>query len=195
MPELQVQRPDLPNPGPLSQRWQQQHFYEALARALLSVRQPLLLLLEDLQWCDAETLEWLHYLLHFDPLSRFLLVGTVRIEEMMADHPLQSLLLGLRREGLVTEISLDALDLNEMTSLAESLVGQRLDLQLVDSLYRETEGNPLFLVETVRAVEWREEKIGGNVENALESAVFQRTSSFSASSYRNAPGTTIPAGS
>ena len=173
VPELQVQRPDLSNPGPLSQRWQQQHFYEALARALLSVRQPLLLLLEDLQWCDAETLEWLHYLLHFDPLSRFLLVGTVRLEEMMADHPLQSLLLGLRREGLVTEISLDALDLNEMTSLAESLVGQRLNMQLVDSLYRETEGNPLFLVETVRAVEWREEKIGGKVENAIKSLSFR----------------------
>ena len=136
MPELLVQRPDLPPPSPLTQRWQQQRLYEALARALLSVRQPHLLLLDDLQWCDAETLTWLHYLLHFDPHSRFLLVGTVRLEEMMADHPLQTLLLGLRREGLVTEIQLEALDLNEMVSLAEGLVGQKLDLQLVDGLYQ-----------------------------------------------------------
>jgi len=169
VPELQVQRPDLPPPGPLAQRWQQQHFYEALARALLTVHQPLLLLLEDLQWCDAETLAWLHYLLHFDLQSRFLLVGTVRLEEMTADHALQTLLLSLRREGLITEIPLDALDLHEMTTLAEGLVGQKLDVQIVDTLYRETEGNPLFLVETVRAVTWQEDKIGGKTTSGLES--------------------------
>ena len=56
VPELLVQRPDLPRPGSLTQHWQQQHLFEAFARAILSVRQPLLLVLDDLQWCDAETL-------------------------------------------------------------------------------------------------------------------------------------------
>jgi len=27
-------------------------------------------LLDDLQWCDTETLAWLHYLLRFDPQAR-----------------------------------------------------------------------------------------------------------------------------
>ena len=106
VPEVLVRRPDLPRPGPLTQRWQQQHLYEALARAMFSVRQPLLLLLDDLQWCDAETLAWLHFLLHADLQARFLLVGTLRLEETGTDHPLTSLLLGLRREGLLTEIAL-----------------------------------------------------------------------------------------
>lgn len=104
-----------------------QHLFEALARAMLSVRQPFLLLLDDLQWCDAETLAWLHYLLRFDPQARFLLVGTMRLEETMTEHLLMSLLLSLRREGVVTEIPLDALDASETASLAERLVGQKLD--------------------------------------------------------------------
>ncbi len=48
----------------MKEEWQRQHFFEALARGLLRVgtshssySQPLLLLLDDLQWCDNETLE------------------------------------------------------------------------------------------------------------------------------------------
>ena len=59
-----------------------QRFFEALARATFAAPQPLLLLLDDLQWCDQETLEWLHYLLRFDPAARLLIVGTVRAEEL-----------------------------------------------------------------------------------------------------------------
>ncbi|HYB00947.1 MAG TPA: BTAD domain-containing putative transcriptional regulator, partial [Ktedonobacteraceae bacterium] len=173
LPELQVRRPDLPAPGPITQRWQQQHFYEALARALLSARQPILFLLEDLQWCDTETLTWLHYLLHFDPQSHFLLLGTVRQEELMVDQPLNTLLLGLRREGLEIEIPLGALDLNEIKSLTESLVGQKLDSRLVDRLFQETEGNPLFLVEMIRAAKWGQKKYGENVRQELQSLTFR----------------------
>ncbi|HEX5504612.1 MAG TPA: BTAD domain-containing putative transcriptional regulator, partial [Thermomicrobiales bacterium] len=36
---------------------QRQRFFEALARATFAAPQPLLLLLDDLQWCDQETLE------------------------------------------------------------------------------------------------------------------------------------------
>lgn len=81
MPDLLTRRPDLPRPVPMMEGWQRQHFFEALARALLSACQPLLLLLDDLQWCDNETLEWLHYLLHFEPGACLLLIGTVRSGE------------------------------------------------------------------------------------------------------------------
>ena len=62
LPELLSERPDLPHPEPLTEYWQRRRLFEALARAVLQATQPLLLLIDDLQWCDQETLEWLHYL-------------------------------------------------------------------------------------------------------------------------------------
>jgi hypothetical protein len=38
--------------------------------------------IDDLQWCSRESLEWLHYLLRFDPRTPLLLVGTCHPEEL-----------------------------------------------------------------------------------------------------------------
>ncbi|HKF39320.1 MAG TPA: BTAD domain-containing putative transcriptional regulator, partial [Ktedonobacteraceae bacterium] len=151
LPELLVQRPDLPRPEPMQEGWQRQHFFQALARATLGAHQPLLLLLDDLHWCDAETLSWLHYLLRFDPQAQLFLVATMRTEETASDHPVASWLLGLQREHLATEVVLEPLNAADTVSLAEQVSGGNLTTTAVANLYRETEGNPLFVVETVRA--------------------------------------------
>lgn len=151
LPNLLVDKPGLPPPGPLTESWQRQRFFEALAHAILQSSQPLLLLLDDVQWCDRETLEWLPYLLRFDQKASLLLVGTERLEEMTTGHPFVSLSLSLRREGLLTEVTLDPLNADETAYLAAHLTGEHLDPAVITALYQETEGNPLFVVETVRA--------------------------------------------
>jgi hypothetical protein len=135
----------------LTASWQRQRLFEALARALLTLNDPLLLFLDDLQWCDHDTLEWLHYLLRFAPQAPLLLVGTVRSAEVADDHPLSALLLALRRDGILTELSLGPLDAPETLALATAVAGQPLTPEQGADLYQETEGNPLFVVETVRA--------------------------------------------
>jgi len=151
LPELLTQHPELPPPQPLTQSWQRHQLFEALSRAVLQADPPLLLMLDDLQWCDQETLEWLGYLLRFDPQANLLLLGTVRIEEVDSDHPLTPLWRDLRRAGLLTDIELGPLDAAETTALAEQVIEQPLENSAAEQLYRETEGNPLFVVETVRA--------------------------------------------
>lgn len=151
VPVLLAKRPGLPRPDPMTEGWQRQRFFEALARALLGARQPLLLLLDDLQWCDQETLEWLHYLLRFELRAQVLLLATVRSEETQPEHPLMSFLGTLQREGLLTEIALGPLNTTETTALAERIAGHQLDPALANDLYQETEGNPLFVVEMMRA--------------------------------------------
>ena len=151
VPEMLVIRPKLPRPTSMTEGWQRQHFFEALARVVLNARQPLLLLLDDLQWCDNETLEWLHYLLRFDQGARLLLIGTVRAEEILPGHPLVTFLGALQRDGMVTEITLGPLATTETTSLAEHIMGHQIDPFMINTLYAETEGNPLFVVEMARA--------------------------------------------
>lgn len=151
LPELLTQHPDLQPPQPLTQSWQRHQLFEALSRAIIPANQPLLLVLDDLQWCDQETLEWLGYLLRFDQQARLLIVGTFRIEEVDSGHPLTALRRDLRHANLLTEIELGALDATETTVLAEQVMGHPLKNSLAEQLYQDTEGNPLFVVETVRA--------------------------------------------
>jgi len=159
LPEILVQRPDLSPPAPLAQAWQRQRLFEALARAMLGRSGPLLLVIDDLHWCDRETLEWLHYLLRFDARARLLIAGTARTEELGEDHPLASLVLDLRGTEQIAELNLQALDLAATTSLAASVAGMKLAPSWAARLHQEAEGNPLFVVEMVRSGFLREDRV------------------------------------
>ncbi len=155
LPEVSVHYPYLAAPGPLTEAWQRQRLHEALARTLLAGSTPLLLWIEDLQWCDRETIEWLHYLLRFDPRARLLVLGTVRPGEVTAGHPFEALQAALCRSGQLVEVEVAPLDPAETASLGAQVVGQKLEPEAAALLYRETEGNPLFVVEMARSCQGR----------------------------------------
>ena len=151
LPELLTEHPETPHYAPLTEFGQRQQFFHALALAVLAAPQPLLLVMDDLQWCDQETLEWLHYLARFDPHARLLIVGAARTEETPPQHPLHATLRHLRHTAPVTEIALGPLDAAETAALAARLTDRELELPAAMRLFGETEGNPLFVIETVRA--------------------------------------------
>jgi DNA-binding SARP family transcriptional activator len=147
LPELLDERPQLPRPEPIAEFGQRQRFFEALSRGVLATPQPLLLLIDDLQWCDQETLQWLHFLLRFDPTSRLLIIGTARSEELLPAHPVADWLGQLRSEGSVGELTLESLNAEESAQLAGQVIKRALDEASALRLYRDTEGNPLFVME------------------------------------------------
>src|SRR5881227_2511165 len=151
LPELLAEQPDLPHYESVTEYGQRQRFFEALARAILVAPQPLLLLIDDLQWCDQETLEWLHFLLRFDSMARLLVVGCAREEELPPPHPLRTFLLYLRSTMRVAEIPLEPLDAAETAKLASQVAKRVLEMDEGLHLYHETGGYPLFVVEMVRA--------------------------------------------
>ena len=151
LPELLVHKPNIPRPDPLHESWQRQRLLEALSRAIHGVSSPLLLVFDDLQWCDRETLEWLHYHLRFDATARLLVVGTLRPDEVDYRHPLTALITQLRSSDQVHQIELGALTAAETATLAEQVAEHPLASELAQLLYLRTEGNPLFVAETVRA--------------------------------------------
>lgn len=112
---------------------------------------PILLFLDDIPWCDRETLDWLHFLLRFDPHGRLLVVATAGAGDLAADQPLGRLLDDLRRHDLVTEIELGPLASEEILALASQVAGRPLEPALAEPLHRGSEGNPFFVVEMVRA--------------------------------------------
>lgn len=150
LPELLVEYPDLPPPESIGEYGQRQRFFEALARAILAAPSPLLLWIDDLQWCDSETLEWLHYLLRYQLDAALLVLGTARSGEFPRQHPLAALTQQLRIEDRLTTVELGPLDAAETARLAAQIRGSEVDTATAIHLFQETEGIPLFVVETVR---------------------------------------------
>ncbi len=152
VPELLANRPDLTIP-PLTESWQRQRFFQALARAVLISPRPLLLFIDNIQWADPETVEWLHYLLRFHPSAKMLIVAAVRSGALSQNGPLLSLILELRRGDAFTEIELEAMDVAQTSQLAGYVAGKELDRVAAATLFASTEGIPLFIVEMTRAGE------------------------------------------
>ena len=154
LPELIDSGAEQTAPGPIAESWQRQRFHQALLRAVLgqdlASTIPLLLLIEDLQWCDPATLHWLHDVLHFNSRARLLVLGTLREDTVKSDSRQSVLFAALRRQNLLTEIKLGPLSPDETTQLGEQAVGNALDAETSRSLYAETEGNPLFIIEYAR---------------------------------------------
>lgn len=151
LPELSTEHPTLPHPQPLTRSWRRQRLFEAIARAILAVGGPLMLFIDDLQWSDEQTLAWLSYLLQFEPSAQLLVIGTMRPAEVPQHHLLSTLLTELQARGQLTHIDLRRLNEAETATLAGHVAKRDLGVEEQASLYRETEGNPLFVVETVRA--------------------------------------------
>ena len=159
LPEIGTERSGLPPPEPLTEMWQRLRLFEALRHAVLAGHTALLLFLDDLQWCDRDTLDWLHYLLTArpDPRARMqlLVVATLRSEESEAGSALAGWLAAWRAElaraGQLTEIELGPLSQDASLALADRVAGRPFDRALGPLLYEGTEGHPLFIVEMVRA--------------------------------------------
>jgi DNA-binding SARP family transcriptional activator/predicted ATPase len=156
VPEIREQFPEFDplkpeQPSPLAESWQRLHFYESLSAALGKSRKPILLYLDDMQWCDPDSFEWLNSLLTSSAANGVLLLGTVRSEETGREHPFTRFVAGLRQSGMVLEIPLDSLDAQETAELARLESAKPLESGNFGEIFRATRGNPLFVVESVRA--------------------------------------------
>jgi len=148
-PELAATRPDIATPTLQLESWQRLRFFEALGRAFRAAA-PLVLILDDLQWADADTIEWLHYFLRSASGSSCLVAATVRAEEQQDNPPLGRLLGQLGHDDLLTTIALGPLDQRATALLAGAVAEHPLDDSAQAETFRDTEGHPLFIVERGR---------------------------------------------
>ncbi len=123
-------------------------YQDRLVRTIIdlfrNVKQPMMLLLEDLQWADESLAVLKQILLVSEQLDYLMIVGNYRNDE--APH-LSDELAGMKI------IQLNRLDRTAMQELTTSMIGrQGASKQVIDLLQKETEGNLFFLVETFRAL-------------------------------------------
>jgi class 3 adenylate cyclase/tetratricopeptide (TPR) repeat protein len=119
--------------------------FEALKRVLIreSLKQPVLLLMEDLHWIDNETQAFLDDLVESLPMTRLLLLVNHRpgYSHTWSD------------KSYYTQIRVDPLPEQGAEELLRFLLGDNQDLApLKELLIKRTEGNPFFVEESVRSL-------------------------------------------
>jgi len=117
----------------------------------LTLDAPLVLLLEDLHWSDSASIELLGMLARRREVSRLLVLATYRPADVAsAAHPLPRIKHELQLHGHCDEIRLAFLSEAAVDEyLARRFPGHGLPSGLASVLHRNTEGNPLFLIDTI----------------------------------------------
>jgi len=119
----------------------------------MAKEQPVVLVLDDLQWADKGSLLLLRHLASAEQAMRVLVLGTYRDSELSQTHPLTDTLAALHCLRGVSHIELAGLDNSGVVALLEAAAGQSLDaagVGLAHAVYRETDGNPFFVSELLR---------------------------------------------
>ncbi|WP_257450560.1 trifunctional serine/threonine-protein kinase/ATP-binding protein/sensor histidine kinase [Archangium lipolyticum] len=137
-----------------------QHRFHRVFRKLLGVfatpEHPLVVFLDDLQWADLASLQFIHHLLTHPETPPVLLIGAYRDNEVGPTHPLAHTLEGLRKAGArMTDLQLEPLSLDEVRQLvADTLPGAGPGIvEPLAALARDkTGGNPFFLLRFLRTL-------------------------------------------
>lgn len=151
LPELLTTDQPAVNASPMTETTQRRRLFEAMVHAIEQSPPPRLLVLDDIQWCDSDSLDWIEYLLRNGGPLRLLLVATLRSGESSQGDALTNLRLRLQRTGHLHELELARLNMAETGQLVANLTGRAATDNELARLFVETEGNPLFIVETLRA--------------------------------------------
>ena len=131
--------------------------YGAVAGLLTaaSTLQPTVLVLDDLQWSDSQSLRLLRHVVATVDSARLLVLVTFRDTELSPSNPLSDLLGALQREPNIGRIELKGFDDTGVLAFMEAAAGQRLEeaaTDLAHALCQETEGNPFFVGEVLRSL-------------------------------------------
>jgi DNA-binding SARP family transcriptional activator len=121
--------------------------------AMVSEYQPVVFVLDDLQWADKGSLALLRHLVATEQSREILILATYRDSELTYADALRETLGVLRRHEGVGRIELTGLDDSAVVSYLEAASGQDLDeagVGLAHAVFRETDGNPFFVSEVLR---------------------------------------------
>jgi DNA-binding SARP family transcriptional activator/predicted ATPase len=161
LPELRERYPDLPEPTQ-EENTAREHLFEAITRLILALaaRQPLLLFIDDWHWADTASLDLLHYAVvrcTEEKLPIFILL-TLRQEALGELPELQSWLTKLHHATDTLSLPLRELSQHDTEQLMQTLLEPGIDprntplSQFTEWLFAETDGQPLFLSETLKAL-------------------------------------------
>jgi len=153
LPELREILPGLPEAVALDSEGARFRVFDATAQFLrrASERFPLVLILDDLHAADTPSLLLLQFLVRELDSTHVLVLGALRDVESAAEPgPLAEMLVEVAREPMTRRLTLRGLTEQDIAQYLELTASEIASPALITALHEGTEGNPLFMGETVR---------------------------------------------
>ncbi len=168
VPEIRRRVPQLPAADDGEPETERYRLFEAVVGlfAEMSMTAPVLLVLDDLHWLDRPSLMLLRHLARTPGSSRVLILGAFRADE--SGREFADAVSDLRRERLVTQLEIGGLSERETAELVRLRSGAAPSRAFSLALYKQTEGNPFFVEETVRHLQEAGVVIEGAPASALQ---------------------------
>ena len=153
-PEIEARFGPFPARTELAPHEERLLFFDAVVQVLsnLARSKGLLFYADDLHWADRGTLWLLTHLLRQMREERALIAGCYRETELDRAHPLSRALLDWNRERLATRITLRRFEAAETNEQLSALLGESVSAEFGEAVHRETEGNPFFVEEVLKAL-------------------------------------------
>ena len=138
---------------PTQERWVQARIHDALYTLCvrLAARSPLLVVLEDLHWADADTLGTAQALLRSFEREPVSFLVTYRTDDLHRRHPLVPWLAEATRAVRPLRLELAPFGASEVRLLVTGVLGADPGDELVASIHRRSDGNPFFAEELLAA--------------------------------------------
>ena len=115
----------------------------------LTEKKPLIIVVEDLHWADVATIDLLASLAEHVGLA-LLILGTYRpAEAVLYRKSLRDTVLELKGRDHCREMLLELLTREDLASYLDGRLSGEASSELIDSIYRRSGGNPLFMVKLV----------------------------------------------
>jgi DNA-binding SARP family transcriptional activator len=145
----QVGAADALDPGDTDDVGARYRLFDAIDSLLsdLAARAPLVLMIDDFHWADRGTLLLTSFLLRSSRRRPMLILGTFRDTELGRQTPLTAALAELKHDGALDRIDLRGLRLDDVATLARSVLGTDEDAPRV---HARTDGNAFFVEEILR---------------------------------------------
>ena len=152
VPEVLAKLPDLEMPAVLDPDQARFRLFDSFTTFFKNVAQvqPILLVVEDLQWADKPSLLLLEFLASQMADSQLMVLGTYRDAELTRDHPLSQTLAQLHRSPVFHSTVIGGLDSGDVSLFLQAASGREASQGLADAIYAHTEGNPFFMSEVIR---------------------------------------------
>jgi tetratricopeptide (TPR) repeat protein len=120
-----------------------------------SALRPMIMRIEDLHWIDSASVQLLHFLARNASGMKLLMIGTYRPEDLVPDssgnpHPFIDALRVMRREGICREISIGMMEPGDVQVLVDGVLGGHLETNVMEKVIEESEGNPLYAIESTK---------------------------------------------